>query len=254
MQRSGIACPLEIQSSTRDYLFKHLTIEMKNVLAFIFFSTLFLANKGHSQSPDPLTSPENAYTKTINERARKIVAILGIVDSGKALRVQSLIANQYSNLNTIHTSRDSKIKAAKASQDQKEAIEAATKKIEEDAAAEIKILHQKFLSSLSSELSNEQAAKVKDGMTYNVVNITYAGYLDMLPNLTANQKTQIMAWLVEAREQAMDAESSEKKHGWFGKYKGRINNYLSAAGYDLKKEGEAWQKRIKEKEKNRTTN
>ena len=34
-----------------------------------------------------------------------------------------------------------------------------------------------------------------------------------------------------------------KKHAWFGKYKGRINNYLSAAGYDLKKEGEDWQKR-----------
>ena len=54
-----------------------------------------------------------------------------------------------------------------------------------------------------------------------------------------------MTWLVEAREHAMDAESSEKKHGWFGKYKGRINNYLSAAGYDLKKEGEEWEKRRK---------
>ena len=31
----------------------------------------------------------------------------------------------------------------------------------------------------------------------------------------------------------------------FGKYKGRINNYLSAQGYDLKKEGIEWQKRIK---------
>jgi hypothetical protein len=43
----------------------------------------------------------------------------------------------------------------------------------------------------------------------------------------------------------MDAGSSDEKHKWFGKYKGRINNYLSAAGYDMKKEGEEWQKRIK---------
>jgi hypothetical protein len=75
----------------------------------------------------------------------------------------------------------------------------------------------------------------------------------MIPTLTNEQKAQIMTWLVEAREYAMDAETSEKKHGWFGKYKGRINNYLSAAGYDLKKEGDAWQKRLKEKEEKNTT-
>ena len=33
----------------------------------------------------------------------------------------------------------------------------------------------------------------------------------------------------------MDAGSSDEKHGWFGKYKGRINNRLSADGIDLKK-------------------
>jgi hypothetical protein len=65
----------------------------------------------------------------------------------------------------------------------------------------------------------------------------------MLPGLTEQQKAQILVWLTEAREHAMDAESSEKKHAWFGKYKGRINNYLSAAGYDMKKAGEDWQKR-----------
>ena len=56
-----------------------------------------------------------------------------------------------------------------------------------------------------------------------------------------------MIWLTEARERAIDAESSDKKHAWFGKYKGRINNYLSAAGYDLKKEGIEWEKRRKAK-------
>jgi len=32
-----------------------------------------------------------------------------------------------------------------------------------------------------------------------------------------------------------------------GRYKGRINNYLSAQGYDMKKAGQEWQKRLKEK-------
>jgi len=69
----------------------------------------------------------------------------------------------------------------------------------------------------------------------------------MLPNLTDAQKKQILDWLTEAREHAMDAESSDKKHAWFGKYKGRINNYLAAAGIDMKKAEKEWQERIKER-------
>ncbi len=35
------------------------------------------------------------------------------------------------------------------------------------------------------------------------------------------------------------------KHDAFGKYKGRINNYLTGRGYNLTKEREEWYKRIK---------
>jgi hypothetical protein len=57
----------------------------------------------------------------------------------------------------------------------------------------------------------------------------------MLPNLAAEQKDRVMALLVEAREIAMDAGTSEQKHAWFDKYKGKINNYLSVQRFDLKK-------------------
>jgi hypothetical protein len=84
-------------------------------------------------------------------------------------------------------------------------------------------------------------------MTYGVLQVTYKAYQDMLPGLTSEQKKQILAWLTEARELAMDAESSEKKHAVFGKYKGRINNYLSAAGIDMKKAEADWQQRLRER-------
>jgi hypothetical protein len=87
-------------------------------------------------------------------------------------------------------------------------------------------------------------------MTYSVFPKTYAAYVDMIPSLKQEQKDKIYNWLKEARELAMDEGSSERKHAVFGKYKGRINNYLSAEGYDIKKEGEEWQKRIKMEKKN----
>jgi hypothetical protein len=67
----------------------------------------------------------------------------------------------------------------------------------------------------------------------------------MLPDLTEEQISQIETWLLEAREIAMDQGSSDAKHAVFGKYKGRINNYLSGEGYDLNKASKEWHVRLK---------
>ena len=191
-----------------------------------------------------------AYIKTITSRSEKIVATLGISDPSKANQITTIIAGQYSNLNSVYTERDEQIKIIKQKGLSKEAMDAEIKNAEASAAKKIEPLHAAFLSALSSKLSEEKVTKVKDGMTYNVVHVTYDAFVDMIPSLTKAQKDQIMAWLVEAREHAMDAESSEKKHWWFGKYKGRINNYLSAQGYDLQKERKEWEERNKQKNKN----
>ena len=114
-------------------------------------------------------------------------------------------------------------------------MNAAVEAAKNAAIAKIYQLHAAFLAKLSVELTPEQVDGVKDGMTYGVMKGTYNVYLKMFPDLTADQKKQVMVWLTEARELAMDQGSSEAKHKMFGKYKGRINNYLVKAGYDLKK-------------------
>ncbi len=68
----------------------------------------------------------------------------------------------------------------------------------------------------------------------------------MIPSLSDEEKSYIYNELLKARDEAMTMGSSEDKLNVFRKYKGRINNWLSAErGYDLKKEGEAWRERIK---------
>lgn len=207
--------------------------------AFSTFTAVFAQNSAKDESKDA------AYLKAIDGRAEKIVTALAIDDAAKATRVKNIIANQYRALNDIQTQRDNQIKSAKSATEEKEALNAKVKTYQDEANLQIEKLHKVYIESLSKELNQQQIDKVKDGMTYNVANITYDGYLSMIPKLTAKQKEQIKNWLSEAREHAMDAESSEKKHAWFGKYKGRINNYLSAEGYDLKKEGEEWESRRK---------
>jgi Protein of unknown function (DUF3826) len=187
---------------------------------------------------------DTAYQRVIAERTAKIVNTLNIADAARREKAQDIIAQQYLTLNAIHDRSKAIIKEIKEKQPSKEEIADAVKKEEEDKSSKLKQLHTQFIAQLKTTLTEEQIEKVKDGMTYRVLPVTWAAYLDMLQHLTQEQKDKMYAWLVEARELAMDEGSSDAKHAVFGKYKGRINNYLSAAGYDMKKEGEDWAKRI----------
>jgi hypothetical protein len=177
---------------------------------------------------------EANYSRTVSDRAEKILTPLGLQDSVKSNRVHGIIVRQYRDLREIHDVRDEKIKAAKQPGASKEAIAAATKASQDEAHTRLDVLHTKYLTKLSVELSSKQVDNVKDGMTYGVMPLTYGVYLKMYPNLTDEQKRKVKDWLIEAREIAMDDGTSNEKHAVFGKYKGKINNYLSAAGYDAK--------------------
>ena len=163
------------------------------------------------------------------QRADKIAATLGLTEPDQIIRVRDLIARQYADLSVIHAARDAALKSAKDA-----GGESALQAARDTAASRQADLHYAFLARLAAELSPAQCDQVKDGLTYSVLPKTFRVYQEMLPQMTAEQKRQILVWLTEAREHAMDAGTSKDKHAWFGKYKGRINNYLSKAGIDMK--------------------
>lgn len=214
------------------------------MFAFVFscFASASFAQQGSE-------AEKAAYRKVISGRADKIAIKLGIQDTVKKNVVRDIIADQYIALNDIHTSRDEKIKALKADKSlEKNARAVKVSEIEAEAGPKLARLHNEYIAKLSKQLNKDQIEKVKDGMTYSVLPITYKGYMEMLPDLKEKQKEQILAYLTEAREYAMNAGSSEKKHAWFGKYKGKINNYLSAEGVETKKAREDWEQKLKERQ------
>jgi hypothetical protein len=166
-------------------------------------------------------------------RAEKILAPLQLTDAAQAQRLTELIARHYEQLSLVHQLRDTALKLAKESAD-KTLAERQRADAQNIAAGRLAERHFAFVARLSAELTPAQVDQIKDGMTYGVAPNTFRVYQQMLPDLTAEQRMQIHAWLLEAREHAMMAGSAEEKHGWFGKYKGRINNYLSKAGIDMK--------------------
>lgn len=185
------------------------------------------------------------YVDAIIKRSQKIVDKLELKDAKVAENVLNIIVNRYFFLNDIYEVRDAKIKVAKESGASSEIKENAIKTAQDEAGAALYRCHFAFSADLGMYIDEKQIEAVKDGMTYGVLPLTYAATLDMIPSLTDEEKARIYTWLVEAREFAMDAENSNKKHAAFGKYKGRINNYLAKRGYDLTKEREDWYKRVK---------
>ncbi|WP_417939475.1 DUF3826 domain-containing protein [Flavobacterium sp. RS13.1] len=211
---------------------------------------LFLLFAFCKLSAQQYADPE--YVKVTNERAAKIVEKLALNDKQKETAVTNIIAQQFRDLSKIQDERDTAVKKVKddsalTKEKQNEKID----KLKADADKAIDKLHKAYLKKLKTQLNEAKITEVKDGMTYGVLPITVTAYNDMIPTLTAAQKKYIYDALVEAREHAMDGGSSKEKHAWFGKYKGRINNYLSKEGYDLTKEREGWNKRIAEKEKDK---
>ena len=202
-----------------------------------YSANVFYLKEIFNSNPEPAVKLDSEgrdpqYVQTIIARSQKATDELGITWTPIGQNVLNIICNRYFKLNDIYAERDS--------------IKKTDKKLAE-AQCDSKLYrsHWGFLADLSMYLKPQEIDKVKDVMTFDVVRVTYEAQCDMIPTLMESEKQQIMAWLIEARELAIDAESSKKKHEVFGKYKGRINNYLSKRGYDLTKEREAWYERIK---------
>lgn len=178
-------------------------------------------------------SSDPAYLDTIHKRATAAVDAARVSDDGKKAAAIKAVETHYVGINEIHFDRDAAVKAAS---DDKDAVA----RIREKAAADVAIVHDKFARDLAALLSADQCDAVKDKMTYDVRPNTFRVYCEMLPNLTEAQKARIRELLLAGREEALVAGSAEGKHEKFRIAKGKINNYLSAQGYDMKKASDEW--------------
>lgn len=182
---------------------------------------------------------DDTYWKTITARSEKIVSKLALKDQTKREQAVHIVRDQYYLLNACYTLRDLKIKENSELKEQ----------INQETLQETGRLNQSFVQRLKAVLTEQEVEEVKNGMTYHVYPNTVKAYQEMIPRLTKEENHMIDSLLFEARDYAMQAESSEKKHAWFGKYKGKINNYLASHGYNLKEEGDKWAERLKKQPK-----
>ncbi len=214
---------------------------MKKILILISLVILGLGTSAQEAELDE-------YTKVITGRADKIVNTIKFKNDELKIQVRDIIVAHYLFLNNAQEEREAdvaKIREEFAENQELRNLKIDLRKAEQEIAT--RDHHFSFNAQLKNVLTEKQIDQVKDGLTYGVLNKTYNGFIDMIPDLKEDEKDQILVWLFEAREHAIDGGSSGEKHNWFGKYKGKINNYLSGRGYDLNKLGKEWHERLKKK-------
>ncbi len=228
-----------------------MKIKLSKINIFIFFAVIFSVKVNVAQQN---ILNDTVYQKVLLERTEKILKPLSISRLRIYKKKQAILMQQYIDVNLVHEKFTTNLAAIRAKNLSTTIANEKIKTEEEQKRLLLDKLHRTFTIKISKKLKVEQIEKLKDGMTYHVLPKTWAAYLDMLQNLTQAQKDQMYKWLVEARELAMDEGTSDAKHAVFGKYKGKINNYLSAQGYDMKKEGNDWAVRTKEKQRKTNKN
>ena len=200
----------------------------KIILNVAFVLAVSIVSPVLARQEQTANSEDAKYTQTIEKRTSDILATLALTDETKAAAVHDAIIAQYRALHDWQAANEGKLKEL-AKQKGDEAKE---------QTAQImvlrKALHDPFLAKLSAQLTPEQVEQVKDKLTYGKVKFTYDGYLSANPNLTEDQKAKILEMLKQAREEAVDGCSADEKTAIFKKYKGKINNYLSAQAKSAK--------------------
>src|SRR5690348_16999453 len=165
---------------------------MKSKLAAIVFVVLnlllFIVSKGFAQSTD---TQKQDYMKMLTERSAKIINTLGLTDSVKYKDLVNVVANQYVSVNDIQDQYKATVKDIKAAHTNKVETDSLVNLESEKKSNKLLDLHKKYISLLSAKLSEDQVEKIKDGMTYNVLHVTYGAYEDEILTLTKEQKEKI---------------------------------------------------------------
>lgn len=193
----------------------------------LLFSFLISLTVSFSQ-----TVPSNIDGKHA-KRVDDIITALKLKDTENSLNVRAILVQHLENIHKVFSRR-------KASMDSlviqdTDQLSKAKAQIWDNENGNLNKLQATFLGKLSAtSLLFEEIEQIKDLMTEGGRMREFDNYIALLPAMNNKQKNQVMSYLTEARENAMSAETAKERVQWFIKYRGRANNFLAAAGYNLR--------------------
>jgi hypothetical protein len=102
------------------------------------------------------------------------------------------------------------------------------------------------MDGLRKNLTPEQVETILDKYTIGKVEFTMKGYKAIVPDLTADEEAKILAFLKQAREQAVDYKNMKQISAIFEIYKTKSEQMLNNNGRSWRALYSAYTKKIKE--------
>lgn len=216
----------------------------KHLMPFVLFTLLLSALTGFSQTKDVVIS-EETLTK-----AKEFVAALNLTDAAKKTAVENVVATHLTAIRDWHNAHPSSTVPDGINPVTGNKLSDLDKQIIADSAMPSSI-HKALMDGLNSNLTAAQVETILDKYTIGKVEFTMKGYKAIVPDLTADEEAKILAFLKQAREQAVDYKNMKQISAIFEIYKTKSEQLLNNNGRSWRALYSAYTKKIKEEKANK---
>ena len=162
-------------------------------------------------------------------KAGEWVTALNLNDAAKEERVKAAIATHLKTVRDWHNEHPSSTVPAGINPTTGNRLSDMDRDIIANSAMP-KTVHDSLMNLLKRELTPEQVEMILDKYTIGKVAFTLKGYYAIVPDLKPEEEAQILVYLKQAREQAIDFKNMKEISAIFEIYKTKCEQYLNSNG------------------------
>lgn len=180
--------------------------------------------------------PEQIRTKSDADQEKKAaewVTSLGLNDVAKEERVKAAIALHLKTVRDWHNDHPYTSVPAGINPATGNPLSQLDRQVIANSAIP-RTVHENLMTALRKELSEGQVEMILDKYTVGKVAFTMAGYKAIVPDLTTGEEAQILTYLKQAREQAIDYKNMNQISAIFEIYKTKSEQFLNSNGRSWK--------------------
>ena len=178
------------------------------------------------------------------QKAAEWVTSLNLGDAAKEARVKTVIAEHLTAVRNWHNAHPASTVPAGINPVTGSKLTDLDREIIADSAMPTSV-HTALMDGLKKDLTPEQVEAVLDKYTIGKVQFTMNGYRSIVPNLTEKEEATILAFMKQAREQAVDYKNMKQISAIFEIYKTKSEQYLNNNGRNWRTMYSDYTKKIK---------
>jgi len=204
------------------------------ILLFISGTVVCAQNENKNNPIKPVTEEAKAKSDADQEKkAAEWVTALNLNDADKESRVKAAIATHLKTIRDWHNEHPFTTVPAGINPAAGNKLSELDRQVIANSAMP-KTVHEDLLNALNKDLQPDQVEIILDKYTVGKVAFTMKGYKAIVPDLKPEEEAQILSYLKQAREQAIDYKNMNQISAIFEIYKTKSEQYLNSNGRNWK--------------------